>query len=408
MTKKSFIDDAYVSSFESKIIALEKKNGKNAIVLDHTYFYPEGGGQPTDKGRIDNLFINDVQLHDENIYHFTEQPIEQLNVGQVVKCEIDFFRRLSLMQQHTGQHILSSCAEKWFDANTVGFHIGEDYVTVDLDKKLNMVDVDQLEKKANDVVFMNLEVKAHYPSSDELSEMPLRKQPKVTENIRVIEVDGVDFSPCGGTHLRKTSEVGLIKIKRIENYKTGIRIEFCCGYFALDTFKKRNDTVNQLMRLFSVKDDEIVSFCEQMLENQKQDKMAISTLKEQLFKLQVSSLIQSYEEAELESDIKVITLIEEDSSMVDLRLKSSMIAEYDNFIILAAAKENDKTHIVLTKSKNMTSEFDMGALFKQSVAPYGIKGGGNPVVAQGGSNQPVDIDHIFQTLETTLQAIIES
>ncbi|HAS74052.1 MAG TPA: hypothetical protein DCS67_07900, partial [Clostridiales bacterium UBA8960] len=327
MTKKSFIDDAYVSSFESKIIALEKKNGKNAIVLDHTYFYPEGGGQPTDKGRIDNLFINDVQLHDENIYHFTEQPIEQLNVGQVVKCEIDFFRRLSLMQQHTGQHILSSCAEKWFDANTVGFHIGEDYVTVDLDKKLNMVDVDQLEKKANDVVFMNLEVKAHYPSSDELSEMPLRKQPKVTENIRVIEVDGVDFSPCGGTHLRKTSEVGLIKIKRIENYKTGIRIEFCCGYFALDTFKKRNDTVNQLMRLFSVKDDEIVSFCEQMLENQKQDKMAISTLKEQLFKLQVSSLIQSYEEAELESDIKVITLIEEDSSMVDLRLKSSMIAE---------------------------------------------------------------------------------
>lgn len=408
MTIKSYIEDAYKSAFESQIIEVVTRNGLNAIVLDHTYFYPEGGGQPTDKGCIGNLNVIDVQIDKDVIYHYTDQSIDQLQVGQTVMCKIDFNRRLSLMQQHTGQHILSSCAEKLFDANTVGFHIGDDYVTVDLDKKLNSIEVEQLEKTANDFVYKNLDVKAHYPTSSELSAMPLRKQPKVTENIRVIEVDGIDYSPCGGTHLNKTSEVGLIKIKRVENYKSGIRIEFCCGYFALETFKKRNDIVNQLMRLFSVKDDEIIGFCEQILDHQKQDKLNISTLKEQLYKLQITELISQYEEVELETDIKVITLIEVDTSMVDLRLKASMIVEHDNFIVLAVASENEKTHIVLSKSKNLSSEYDMGHLFKLYVAPHGIKGGGNPSVAQGGSNQPLDINPIFESLEKALQTVVEA
>lgn len=407
MTVKHYNTNAYIKEFQAKVVALVDRNEGNAIVLDATYFYPEGGGQPCDLGMIDGVSIKDVIIEDDIIYHITDASIHHLTVDQSIDCTIDFDRRFAFMQQHTGQHILSSCAEKLFDANTIGFHMGDDYVTIDLDKKLSNEDMDALENMANAIIFSNKAVMAHYPTSEELSKMPLRKQPKVTENIRVIEVDGIDFSPCGGTHTKTTAEVGLLKIKRFENYKAGIRIEFGCGLYALNSFKKRNDTINSLMRLFSIQDSEIITFCEQLLDNQKSDRLIISELKEQLYKMQVAHLLANYEE-ELDADIKVISLLENPMTMNDLRLKTALICENDNFIVIATATENEKTHFVLAKSKNMDIAFDMGALFKAYIAPHGIKGGGNPFVAQGGTNQTLDIQSIIESIETALQSILEA
>ena len=249
MTVKHYNTNAYIKEFQAKVVALVDRTEGNAIVLDATYFYPEGGGQPCDLGMIDGVKIKDVIIEDDIIYHITDESIHHLTVDQSIDCTIDFDRRFAFMQQHTGQHILSSCAEKLFDANTIGFHMGEDYVTVDLDKKLSNEDVDAIENMANAIIFANKAVMAHYPTSEELSKMPLRKQPKVTENIRVIEVDGIDFSPCGGTHTKSTAEVGLLKVKRIETYKAGIRIEFGCGIYALNSFKKRNETRSEERRV---------------------------------------------------------------------------------------------------------------------------------------------------------------
>ncbi|HSN66068.1 MAG TPA: DHHA1 domain-containing protein [Fusibacter sp.] len=406
MTVKHYNTNAYIKEFQAKVVALVDRTEGNAIVLDATYFYPEGGGQPCDLGMIDGVKIKDVIIEDDIIYHITDASIHHLTVDQSIDCTIDFDRRFAFMQQHTGQHILSSCAEKLFDANTIGFHMGEDYVTVDLDKKLSNEDVDAIENMANAIIFANKAVMAHYPTSEELAKMPLRKQPKVTENIRVIEVDGIDFSPCGGTHTKTTAEVGLLKVKRIETYKAGIRIEFGCGIYALNSFKKRGETINSLMRLFSIQDSDIVSFCEQLLENQKSDRLMISNLKEQLYRLQVALLLSNYEE-DLEADIKVISLFEDAMSMNDLRFKTSLICEQDNTIVIAAASENDKTHFVLAKSKNLENTFDMGALFKAYIAPLGIKGGGNPFVAQGGANQVLDAQAIIESIESALESIIE-
>ena len=407
MTRKLYNENAYIKEFSAQITALLKRPEGNAIVLDETFFYPEGGGQPCDFGRIEQLGITNVIIEDDVIYHLTNGATEHLHVDQIVDCGIDFDRRFAFMQQHTGQHVLSACAEKLFDANTVGFHIGEDYVTIDLDKKLSDEEILVMEEQANAVVFSNIPVLAHYPTPDELAKMPLRKQPKVTENIRVIEVQNFDFSPCGGTHTKTTSEIGLIKIKRSDTYKAGVRLEFVCGRFALENYKKRNDTVIALMRLFSVQDSEIVNFCQQLLENQKIDRTSISELKEQLYKSQVNQLLSSYEE-DLEQDIKVISLIETHMTMIDLRLKTSLLCENENIIVLAAAHENDKTHFVLSKSKNLPIEFDMGSLFKLHIAPQGIKGGGNPFVAQGGINSIIDIESAIAPIESALQSIIEN
>ncbi len=407
MTVKHYNTNAYIKDFQAKVVALVDRIEGNAIVLDATYFYPEGGGQPCDLGHIDGVSIKDVIIEDDIIYHITDASIHHLNVDQSIDCAIDFDRRFAFMQQHTGQHILSSCAEKLFDANTIGFHMGEDYVTIDLDKKLSNEDVDALENLANAIIFSNKAVMAHNPTSEELSKMPLRKQPKVTENIRVIEVDGIDFSPCGGTHTKTSSEVGLLKIKRIDTYKAGVRIEFGCGIYALNSFKKRNETVNGLMRIFSIQDAEILSFCEQLLENQKADRHAISDLKEQLYRMQVAHLLANYDE-ELNVDIKVISLIETHMSMNDLRFKTALICEQDNNIVIAAASETEKTHFVLAKSKNLEKTFDMGALFKAYIAPLGIKGGGNPFVAQGGTNQTLPVETILESIEVALQTILEA
>ena len=402
MTLKAYQSNAYVKDFTAKIVEITELAEGHAIALDHTFFYPEGGGQPCDFGRIEQMGIINVVIDNDRIYHITTSATSHLKVGEKVDCSIDFQRRFAFMQQHTGQHILSSCAEKLFNANTVGFHIGEDYVTIDLDQKLSLEDLDALETLANSIVYANIDVKTHYPSSAELEHMPLRKMPKVTENIRVIEVADFDFSPCGGTHTKTTSEVGIIKIKRFEPYKTGIRIEFGCGYFALESFKKRNETINALMRLFSVADHEILTFSEQLLEHQKNDRHKIEQLKEQLLKNQVAQLHETYEE-DITDDIKVITLDENDMSMADLRLKCALICEVENYIVIATSVENDKTHLVLSKSKNLGLEFDMGLLFKGYVAPLGIKGGGNPFVAQGGTSETVSIESIHALLEDKIK-----
>ncbi len=400
MTIKSFLNNAYIYDFEAIVESIISKDSTFSIVLNHTFFYPEGGGQPCDLGNIEGYAISDVQIIDDQIMHIVkEQPL--FKVGDSVKCSLDFSRRFTLMQQHTGQHILSACAEKLYEANTIGFHIGDDYITIDLDQKLNQDQILTLENMANQVVYNNKQVLAHYPNSEELAAMPLRKQPKVTENIRVIEIVDTDYSPCGGTHVATTSEVGIIKIKKVEPYKSGIRIEFGCGAFALKFIQERNNTINSLMKLFSVKDNEILSFSEQLLEFQKSDRANLHLLKEQLYKVQVAQLLEQFES----DDIRVITVNEPEINMADLRLKCNLICETDNNIVIAVGRENEKTHIVLAKSKNIDSEFDMGKLFKTEIAPLGIKGGGNPFVAQGGSSEFVNIDDVINKLEEKIQLL---
>lgn len=400
MTIKSFLNNAYIYDFEATVESIISADNTFSIVLNHTYFYPEGGGQPCDLGNIEGYEISNVQIIDDQIMHISkEQPL--FKVGDIVKCALDFSRRFALMQQHTGQHILSACAEKLYEANTIGFHIGDDYITIDLDQKLSQDQILTLENMANHVVYNNKQVIAHYPSSDELAAMPLRKQPKVKENIRVIEIVDTDYSPCGGTHVASTSEVGIIKIKKVEPYKSGIRIEFGCGVFALKFIQERNNTINSLMKLFSVKDNEILSFSEQLLEFQKNDRANLHTLKEQLYKVQVAQLLEQFES----DDIRVITVNESEINMADLRLKCNLICETDNNIVIAVGRENEKTHIVLAKSKNIDSEFDMGKLFKTEIAPLGIKGGGNPFVAQGGSSEFVNIDDVINKLEEKIQLL---
>ncbi|MDW7659966.1 MAG: alanyl-tRNA editing protein [Bacillota bacterium] len=400
-----YLDNQYINEFNAVILEVRNLKNNNGIILNETYFYPEGGGQPGDRGSINGYVIIDTLTEDGKTIHITADSVDSNHIGQTVECKIDGKRRLALMQQHTGQHLLSSCAEKLFDAATVGFHIGDDYVTIDLDKKLTTDDISTLEIMANDTIWSNIEVLAHYPTEDELGRLPLRKQPKVTKDIRVIEIKDFDFSPCGGTHTKTTAEIGIIKIKKTENYKTGVRIEFVCGLYALDVFKKQNQIISELMQIYSVQDHEVIDFAKNNLDQVKTLKKEILLLEEELLDQSVNAILSNFEDFE---GIKVVKLSEEYTGMNNLRKKCSKICSNPNFIVIGTSSDANKTHIVLSKSQNIPNDIDMNGLFKSYFAPLGCKGGGNSSSSQGGYDGLLSTDAITDEIESYIEKIIEN
>ena len=218
-TTRLYYSDPYQRAFDAHVIARQVIAGKPAVALDQTAFYPTGGGQPNDLGVLRGagrqaVAVVDVMSDDETIWHVLESDLPEDAVhGVAVHGEIDWDRRFDHMQQHTGQHVLSQAFVQAFDAETVAFHLGQKASTIDLNRAdLDAAALARAEAAANAIVDAALRVTASFVSPEELAALPLRKPPKVTENIRIVQVDGFDWSACGGTHVAYTSHIQLIKI----------------------------------------------------------------------------------------------------------------------------------------------------------------------------------------------------
>lgn len=394
MTAKRFINDAYTIEFTANITQLSAQDNHYIAILDQTYFYPEGGGQPADIGIIAGHKVLDVQYNGDTIQHVLAGKPEQF---ENIPCKIDWDHRFDLMQQHSGQHILSSSFEKLFDANTVGFHLSETYVTIDLDQKLSEVDVLSAENLTNSVVFNNLPIHVHYPNEKELSEMPLRKPPKVTKDIRVIEIDKFDFSPCGGTHVQSTGEIGMIKIKKVENHKSGIRVEFICGNRALKDYQMKNQMIYTLATDFSVKPEEVMDAYDKLKGELSDIKKSKKNLIEQLTDFKIKSMTDS---AEKLGDINLICQTLEDLDMRTLKKISATLVNTPSTIALLALKEKD-VKLLFARSKDVN--VSMKDIIQDSLEIIGGRGGGSPAAAQGGGNYP---EKSRESLEIARQKVI--
>ncbi|MEA3422368.1 MAG: DHHA1 domain-containing protein [Bacillota bacterium] len=388
MTENLFISNSYIAEFTADIVNIIEKNSMFMIELDKTCFYPEGGGQPSDIGFIGNCSIFDVQYENDKIYHYSkDKPANNLDV----KCRIDWNSRFDLMQQHSGQHILSSTFEKLFDANTVGFHLSNDTVTIDLDKKLGALELEKAENMSNEIVFKNLPIIIHYPDKATLNQMPLRKPPKVLKNIRIIEVENFDFSPCGGTHVNNTGEIGLVKIKKFENHKNGIRLEFVCGNRALKDYRLKNDLINKLAADMSVSPDEIENSYEKSKDDTNLLITEIKDLKQQLIGYKINDL---NEHAEVYDDIKLIKYEFRDIDMKSVKTISSKIVNEPGYITLFSLV-NDDVKLLFARSKNV--DVNMKDIIKEPLELINGRGGGSPFAAQGGGNI---IDNANLAIET--------
>ena len=255
MNYKLYLENPYLRQVDARIIDKKFENGLYYLKLDRTIFYPHlSGGQPRDEGHINGIPVVDVYEEDNNIIHVVKENIH----SKKVRLEIDWARRIDIMQQHTGQHLLSAGFYKLYNGDTVGFHLGREYVYVDINlPDLSWEEAEKIENYVNTIITSDFEIKAYFVDSKNLDKLDLRKETKLDSNIRIVEIDGIDFSPCAGTHLRNTGELGMIKIRKWKKYKGNIRVEFVCGKRALEDFSWKNKAINDIALLLSSKDSDV-------------------------------------------------------------------------------------------------------------------------------------------------------
>jgi alanyl-tRNA synthetase len=259
-------DNAYQTEFEARVIDTKTIHDHQGVVLDRTFFYPTGGGQPRDTGTLQGMRVIDVIEQDEAVIHVMDGKI---TTGKVTG-KVDWKRRFDHMQQHTGQHVLSQAFLQVIGAETIGFHLGEEVTTIDLATSgLTWETIHQVEDEANRVVFQNLPVRVHEATKETLSQFPLRKSPVVEGSIRILEVDHYDWSACCGTHVRATGEIGLIKIVRFEKYKHGSRVTFLCGHRTLRAMQRKTEIMETASRRLTFSETELIEGIDRLLDQQK-------------------------------------------------------------------------------------------------------------------------------------------
>lgn len=264
MTKKLYDSDSYACEFDAVVISCEKCEKGYEIVLDQTLFFPEEGGQCCDRGEIDGIEITDVQIKNETIYHYASQPFE---VSKTVHGKIDFSLRFSNMQNHTGEHIICGIAHRKYGYENVGFHLGADYVTMDLDGPLTKEQIEEIEILANEAVFKNVDVMAEYPDEETLKDMDYRSKSELSGNIRIVTIDGYDVCACCAPHVARTGEVGIIKIVDYTAHRGGMRLTIHCGYDALRDYHERYLHTLAISNLLSVKQHEVTEGVQKLLDD---------------------------------------------------------------------------------------------------------------------------------------------
>src|SRR5712691_10233751 len=270
MTTKLYWHDSQLTQFSAQVVDCFVHDGHQAVVLDQSAFYPGGGGQPHDTGAINATRVVAVSMTDDGrMLHHLEDDVP-FKVGETVAGEVDWPRRLEMLKQHTGQHILSQVFLQLFGAETRGFRIFEQVAEIDLTLDGSpdelAVAMGRAEELANAVVFDDRAVRLHTVTPTEAAQLPLRKESFNTDCIRVVEIADFDWSPCGGTHAQRTGEVGLIAIRSWERAKRMTRVQFVCGGRALRDYRAANQTATSVACLLSVGRDEALGAVVRLLE----------------------------------------------------------------------------------------------------------------------------------------------
>ena len=340
-TIKLYENDSYIKDFSASVISCEETDGGFLVVLDKTAFFPEGGGQDADKGVIGGAKVLDVQIKDEIIYHKLEKPLE---IGATVDCSIDWDTRFSRMQNHTGEHIVSGVIHRSFGYNNVGFHMNDNLVTFDVDGPLNDEQIREVEIKANKAIYGNKEIKAIYPTPEELADYDYRSKLDITEGVRLIEIEDTDLCACCAPHVARTGEVGIIKIISYIQYKKGTRIEMLCGMLALNDYMSLHTTNKQIMNLLSAKRFEIDIAVERIQTELGNARAENKKLSGELAMLKMEKHI---------ADNKVCVFID-GASYDELRsCSNTLIEEYEYCYLFSNTDANNYIYVVSSKEQNV-------------------------------------------------------
>jgi alanyl-tRNA synthetase len=400
VTERLYYKDSHLIEFEARVVdQSERVSGWTAITLDRTAFYPTGGGQPSDTGTIGTARVVECIDDEENgVLHVIQGRAPE--IGATVKGRVDWARRLDHMQQHTGQHILSQALVTLFNAPTRSFRVLEESCEIDVALEHPTTDIiERAVELANNVIWEDRAITISEVTAEEAADLPLRKEPARAGDLRVIEIEGFDLTPCGGTHAYRTGEVGIIVVRHWERAKGLTRIEFLAGNRALVDYRRANASARNIAAIFSAGRDDAPGLAARMLEENKDLHRRLRVLEEIAARVEAEELLREidakYRIAGVSSGIAgvppalsaqrenlIVTKIFENRDSESLKQLALALISHPNVIALLGSRDKEAARLVFARSADATG--DMNALMREACAMLEGRGGGKPDMAQGG------------------------
>jgi alanyl-tRNA synthetase len=374
-TERLYYTDSYLKEFDARVVRTSPDPRGARIYLDHTAFYPESGGQPSDRGTLAGAPLLDVMDDEGEIAHIlAESP-----AAEVVEGRIDWERRFDHMQQHTGQHILSAAFERAGGYKTVSFHLGTESSTIDLDSdRVGAKQLEEAEELANRVVFENRPVQISFRAAAEAQQLDLRKPTFREGDIRLVEIAGFDLSACGGTHVSGTGGVGIISIRKVERAKGLTRVEFICGNRALRRARQDYVLLSEAARRFSTGLENVPEMITKQAQDLRDAVKSLQKLEEDLAEFEASQLWQRAPE---KGGVRVVQCLFESTEGKKAKLVAHAVGKQAGAIALIAVKG---TPSALFFAQTPGGAANLSDVMKQTAAKFGGRGGGTRDFAQGG------------------------
>lgn len=378
MTDKLYNDNVMLKECTATVLACEEKDDKFLVELDRTVIFPEGGGQLSDRGKLNDVNVLHAIEKEGRVFHECDQPLE---VGAQVTVTLDWAVRLDRMQQHCGEHILSFVCWKLFNSQNIGFHMNEDFVTVDLDKALTEEELLQVEQATNAIIWENRPINVLNLESEEAAKLPMRKFNADLKGIlRIVAVEGADVCTCCGTHPPFTGMVGCMKIIRAERRKQGQRLEILCGARAMADYAKKNNILHNLATNLSSKVDEVP---ERFAKMKEEVSNLAEVVKEKTAKLLDIELQETLAGAEVRADgAKLLHLVLDDAK--NGKNLMPKLGALENVVSVVLAVQPERISYFVALGKNTAG--DCRSYIKLLNDTFGGRGGGKPDGAQGGAD----------------------
>ena len=401
-TERLYYNDSHLTEFEARVTAVtERVSGWVAVTLDRTAFYPTGGGQPSDTGTLNETRVVEcLDMEDEGVLHVLQG--RSLAVGASVKGRVDWPRRLDHIQQHTGQHILSQAFVSLFNAETRGFRMLDGYSEIDV-----ALDVPTDEKSeravelANRIIWEDHPIHIRQVTKEEAASLPLRKESAREGALRLIEIEGFDLTPCGGTHARASGEVGIIAVRSFERAKGLARIEFVAGGRALADYNRANRTARSVAAMFSVGRDEASTSVARLLEENKQLTRRVRTLEEITARVEAEELLTKA--TVLNDGVRLCAQVFEERDAESLKKLALAIIAHPKIVALLGSREGEAARLVFARSADPSG--DMNALMRSSCALLEGRGGGRADMAQGGGHK---VEKLEEAIESAARILAEN
>lgn len=396
-TERLYYNDSHLIEFEARVVETsERVSGWTAVTLDRTAFYPTGGGQPSDTGTLNGLRVVEcIDDEDNGVLHVIQgRPPE---IGATVKGRVDWLRRLDHMQQHTGQHILSQALVTLFNAPTKGFRVLDGCCEIDVELMNPSKEViERGVELANNVIWEDRLITIRTVTSQEAANLPLRKEPSRDGDLRVIEIEGFDLTPCGGTHAYRSGEVGMIAVRSWERAKGLTRIEFVAGMRALADYRRANQTAREVASLFSCARDDAASLASRMVEDNKDLHRRVRSLEEIAARVEAEELLT---EAHTNSEgIRLVTRILDDRNAESLKHLAQALIAHPQTIALLGSRDQEAARLVFARSADAPG--DMNALMKEACALLDGRGGGKSDMSQGGGKH---VERLQEAIERAVK-----